>query len=134
MRKRGSLLWEMTAGRPDTVTSEMVGRADAAGDALAHEVLLDTIVVLAVWLGNIVDLLEPDVIVVGGGVAALFQPYFDDIHAQVADTCVNSRAEEIPLLAARYGADSGIAGGAALCVRSQASKVRSESPSTNVSI
>jgi glucokinase len=134
MRKRGSLLWEMAAGHPETLTSEMVGRADAAGDALAHEVLLETIVVLSVWLGNIVDLLEPDVIIMGGGVAAVFQPYLDDIRAQVADTCVNSRAQEIPLLAARYGADSGIAGGAALCVRSHASKISSESPSANVSI
>ena len=133
-RKPGSLLWEMTAGHPDTVTSEMVGRADASGDALAHEVLLDTIVVLSVWLSNIVDLLEPDVIIVGGGVAALFHPYFDDIRAQVADTCVNSRAQEIPLLAARYGADSGIAGGAALCMRSHAPRVSSESPSANVSM
>lgn len=133
-RKPASLLWEMAAGHPDTVTSEMVGRADAAGDALAHEVLLDTIVVLSVWLGNIVDLLEPDAIIIGGGVAALFRPYFDDIRAQVADNCVNSRAREIPLLAARYGADSGIAGGAALCMRSPASEILSESPSAKVSI
>ena len=112
---------------------ELAGRADAAGDALAHEVLLDTIVVLSVWLSNIVDLLEPDVIIMGGGVAALLEPYFDDIRAQVADTCVNSRAQEIPLLAARYGADSGVAGGAALCMCSHASKVFSEAPSANVS-
>lgn len=95
----------------------MVGRADAAGDPLAHEVLLETIVVLSVWLSNIIDPLEPEVIVLGGGAAALLEPYFDDIHAQVADTCVNSRALEVPLLPARYGADAGIAGGAALCTR-----------------
>jgi len=29
--------------------------------------------------------------------------------------CVNSRSREIPLLKAHYGADAGIAGGAALC-------------------
>ena len=72
--------------------------------------------------------------IIGGGVAALFRPYFDDIRAQVADNCVNSRAREIPLLAARYGADSGIAGGAALCMRSLASEILSESPSAKVSI
>ena len=112
----------------------MVGRADAAGEALAHEVLLETIVALFVWLSNIVDLLEPDVIIMGGGVAALLEPYFDDIRARVSDTCVNSRASEIPLLPTRYGADSGIAGGAALCVGSRPQSVPLETPSADVSI
>ena len=115
----GDMLRTLSAGRVDTLTSEMVGRADTAGDPLAHEVLLETIVVLAIWLSNIVDLLEPDVIVLGGGAASLLQPYLEDIHCQVADTCVNSRAHEIPLLFARYGADAGIAGGAALCRQSR---------------
>jgi hypothetical protein len=30
--------------------------------------------------------------------------------------CVNSRCGEIPIVRAHYGEDSGIAGGAALCV------------------
>ena len=113
--KRDSQLWELAAGHLEALTPEMVGRADIAGDPLAHAVLLETIVVLAVWLSNIVDLLEPDVIVLGGGAASLLQPYLDDLRGQVADTCVNSRAHEIPLLFAHYGADTGIAGGAALC-------------------
>jgi hypothetical protein len=33
----------------------------------------------------------------------------------VAEFAVNPRANEVPILGARYGADSGIAGGAALC-------------------
>ena len=114
-RKHNSQLWNMSAGRPETLTAELIGRADIEGDPLAHAVLLETIVVLAIWLGNVVDLLEPDVIVLGGGAASLLQPYLEDLRSQVADSCVNSRAGEIPVLFARYGADSGIAGGAALC-------------------
>ena len=34
---------------------------------------------LTAWLGNIVDLLDPDVLVMGGGVAAMLRPFFDDI-------------------------------------------------------
>jgi glucokinase len=70
---------------------------------------------LSVFLGNIIDLLEPDVIVVGGGVAAVLKPFFDDIRNRIPDWCVNSRNREIPLVSAHYGASSGIAGGAALC-------------------
>jgi len=132
-RNRNSQLRELAAGRVEALTCEMVGRADAAGDPLAHEVLLETIVVLSVWLSNIIDLLEPDVIVMGGGAASSLQPYFDDIQAQIADTCVNTRAREIPLLPARYGADAGIAGGAALCVPSHRESTASRVPSAGVS-
>ena len=70
---------------------------------------------LTVWLGTIVDLLEPDVMIVGGGVAAMLQPFFGEIHDQLPRWCVNSHSQEIPLVSAHYGADAGIAGGAALC-------------------
>ena len=70
---------------------------------------------LSVWLSNMVDLLDPDVIVIGGGAAALYEPYFEEIKARVAKLSLNPRANEVPIVAARYGADSGIAGGAALC-------------------
>ena len=97
-----------------SVTSEVVGRAYAAGDPIAKEILLETVAVLAVWLGNIVDLLEPDVMILGGGVATMLSPFFDEIRRGLPAWCVNSRCLEIPLVPARYGANAGIAGGAAL--------------------
>jgi glucokinase len=97
------------------VTSEMVGQAYAAGDPLAREILQETVELLAAWLGNIVDLLDPYVLVMGGGVAAMLKPFFEDIKKRLPAWCVNPRVSEIPLLMAHYGADAGIAGGAALC-------------------
>ncbi len=112
---RESALRGLMHGNVDAVTSEMVGQAHVAGDALAREVLLETVELLAVWLGNTVDFLEPEVMIIGGGVAAMLDPFFDEFPERVAVHCVNSRSREIPLVAAHYGADSGIAGGAALC-------------------
>jgi glucokinase len=112
---RHSAILELARGNVAAVTSEMVGEAYLAGDPLARETLLETVEVLAPWLGNIVDLLDPDVLVMGGGVAAMLQPFFDDIKKRLPGWCVNPRAGEIPLLMAHYGADAGIAGGAALC-------------------
>ena len=63
----------------------------------------------------LVDLLEPDAIVVGGGVAAVLQPFFDNVRERLPAWSINSRCQEIPLLPAHYGAQAGIAGGATLC-------------------
>jgi glucokinase len=112
---RRSAILEQAGGHLDRITGEMVGRAFLEGDLLAKEVLQETAMFLAVWLGSIVDLLEPDVMIVGGGVASMLQPFFQDIRDQIPRWSVNSRSREIPLVAAYYGADAGIAGGAALC-------------------
>lgn len=110
-----SIMLDLANGNVDAVTSEMVGQAYAAGDPLAKEILEETVDLLSLWLSNIADLLEPDVFIIGGGVAAMLNPFCGAISKGLAKYCVNSRCQEIPLLKARYGADAGIAGGAALC-------------------
>jgi glucokinase len=110
-----SSISDLAKGDIDAVTSEMVGQAYAAGDPLAKETLQETVQLLSLWLSNIVDLLEPDAVIIGGGVAAMLSSFFGDISKGLAEYCINSRCQEIPLLRAHYGIDSGIAGGAALC-------------------
>jgi len=112
---RHSTMLDLADGNVAAVTSEMVGKAYAAGDPLAREVLAETVELLTAWLGNVVDMLDPDVLVMGGGVAAMLKPFFDDIRNRLPSWCVNPHVTDIPLLMAHYGADAGIAGGAALC-------------------
>jgi len=115
---RHSIILDLARGDISAVTSEFVGQAHAAGDPVAREILQETVGMLTPWLGNIVDLLDPDVLVMGGGVAAMLSPFFGDIKSHLPNWCVNPRASEIPLVMAHYGADAGIAGGAALCSES----------------
>jgi glucokinase len=112
---RGAVLLSLAGGDAAAIRSATVARAADAGDELAREILSDTIEYLAVWLGNIVDLLEPDVMILGGGVAEMFRPHFGEIQARMKNWCVNARHGEIALVPAHYGENSGIAGGAALC-------------------
>ena len=114
-RPSKSKMLELAGGDPAQVTAEIVGEAFRKGDALASEVLLETADLLAVWLGNVIDLLEPEVIVFGGGVAPLMSAFLGHIRAQLLRWSINQRCQEIPLLLGRYGADAGIAGAAALC-------------------
>jgi glucokinase len=112
---RGKTILDLVKGDISSITSQHVGKAFESGDPMAREVLEETAHLLTIWLGNIIDLLDPDVIVVGGGVAAMLRSFFEEIQRGLPDWCVNPRAAEIPLLMAHYGADAGIAGGAALC-------------------
>src|SRR5262249_7054678 len=62
------------ARRAGMTRAEDVGAAYQNGNSAAKAVLVETAELLAVWLGNVVDLLDPDVIVIGGGVAELMAP------------------------------------------------------------
>ena len=110
-----SVLWEMAGGNIQTVSAEMVGRAHTANDSVAKEVMRETLDLLAYWLGSIIDLLEPDAIVIGGGVSSLLAPFLDEIRERWRGACINPRPLDIPLVLAHYGESAGIAGAAALC-------------------
>lgn len=113
----GSSITEQASGGP--IGCEAVVRAWERGDPLATQVLQETADALAIWFGNIADLLEPSVIVVGGGVSTVIERWFEYIRTQLPRWSVNSHCRDIPLLRARYGEDAGIAGAAALCFHRQ---------------
>lgn len=112
--RRAAKLRQLSGAQP--LASEHVAAAWRAGDPLATEILSETASLLAQWLGTIVDLLEPEVIIFGGGMGKLMAAWFPQIRAQLPQWTINSRARQIPLRTARYGADAGIAGAAALCL------------------
>jgi glucokinase len=112
---QSSMMRDLASGNVELVSSEIVGRAYDEGDAVAAEVLRETVELLTLWLGNLVDLLEPDIMIIGGGVASMLLPFLQEIRDRLPSCCINQRCNEIPLVLARYGANAGIAGGAALC-------------------
>ncbi len=109
-----STMLQLAGGSIEKVTSEIVAQAYAAGDPLAGKVIGETIDLLGLWLSNMVEVLEPDVVILGGGVSSMLKPLLGDIQDRLCAYSVNSRAKEIPIVLARYGIDAGIAGGAAL--------------------
>lgn len=110
-----SQMRELAGGDLKALTAENVAEAFHAGDAMAREVLEATADLLTVWLGNMIDLLEPDVVVFGGGVAHLMSEFFTRMQNELPKWSINARCTEIPLALAKYGSDAGIAGAAALC-------------------
>ena len=115
--KTKSKLLELAGGRADRLTPEIIGKASLEGDPLATEVLEETADYLAIWLGSIIDLLEPEVIVMGGGLGHLMSNFLGHIRSRLEVWSINLRSGEIPIVSANYGAQSGIAGAAALCLQ-----------------
>ena len=79
--------------RLEQIRAEHVGQAFREGDAAARQVLEETAFLLTVWLGNVVDLLEPECIVVGGGMAEMMSPFFADISKNLPKWSINQRVQ-----------------------------------------
>ena len=84
------------------------------GDAFSQSVIQETGTLLGIWLGGIVSLLDPDIIVIGGGVSQIGDPLFNAIRTELPGRTINPFAKDTPVVKARLDRDVGIYGAAAL--------------------
>lgn len=104
----------VTTGVARALTAEKVGAAAAAGDAVAMEALEETGRALGAGLANLVLVLDPDVIVIGGGVAAAGESLLAPARAEMALRCYCSGAALPPVVPAELGSTAGVVGAALL--------------------
>jgi len=110
------------AGRPDEITAVAVARAARDGDALAAGLYREAGTRIGVALGNLVALLNPKMIIVGGGISKtgdlLFRPLREAIRARAYPW----PALGVVVAPAALGDDVGIIGAAALVYRGAADR------------
>lgn len=99
--------------RRSGMSAEAVALAAAQGDPRACEVLDETALMLGAWLGGIVSLLDPDIIVIGGGVSQMGEPLFSRLRRIVPARSINQFACNTPIVPAQLGGNAGILGAAA---------------------
>lgn len=111
-----SLMMKLAGGEAAKVTAETVAKAADAGDALAKKVLAEMAEHLTIWIGNILDLLEPEVIVVGGGLAELAMSLVPQVRKQLDQWSCSPEHQQTAVVKAFYGAESALVGAAALYI------------------
>ncbi len=108
---------EMGGERLEELRAEDVVSAGLAGDELAGEVLRDTGKYLGVGIANMVHLLNPELVVVGGSTVRagelLLKPAAEVLERQV----LPSVAQQARVLPRELGEDAGAMGAAALVLR-----------------
>ena len=101
----------------DEVTPAAIAEAAEKGDALAQSVMRHLALYVGVGVSNLVQLYNPQVIIIGGGIAQAGDILFEPIQR-----VVNTRAHMVPastceIRPAALGDDAGIIGGAVLVLR-----------------
>lgn len=109
-----SLLRERTQNDLCRLTPEMIQEAAGSGDGVANSIIDETGYLLGVWLASMITLLDPDAIVIGGGVSQIGKPLFDMIRKTIPRYTINRQAKNTPVLPAKLQKDVGIFGAASL--------------------
>ena len=87
----GHAILEQAHGDIDTITAEDVIRASVGGDEVATKILMDAGVVLGRALVGFVNLLNPQLVVVGGGVGEAAPFMVDRASEAVAEEALAGR-------------------------------------------
>ena len=95
-----------------TATPEEAVRAAQAGDARARAGLADVGRYLGIGIANMVTVITPDRIVLGGGVAAAGELLFGPIRAEIARRVTTTSIDEVTIVAAELGTLAGAIGAA----------------------
>lgn len=104
------------AGSPDAITAEDVVRAAREYDESALKVLRTAGTMLGIALANLVNLLDPDVFVLGGSVAKAGEPLLGVARDELNRRLTSQRRRPVRLDVTTLGADAGILGAAALAL------------------
>jgi glucokinase len=97
----------ITSSRPTALvapaTAEQVARAAAAGDAVAAELWDETVSLLGQAVTDFVNILEPDVVVLGGGVTRSGAQLLDPVRRIVLDGAMRPAASAVRVELAGLG-------------------------------
>jgi glucokinase len=107
-----SVLREQRPDPHDTLTAQIVFDAARQGDALACEVIRHVGEILGVGVANIVSLINPEVVIVGGGVGTQADLFIDQIREVVLHNAQPISAEAVRIVPSQLGDDAGLLGAA----------------------
>lgn len=107
---RAPLLRDLLAGSGGELTAELVARAAGEGDPDAAAIINNAGKMLGVGLANLVNLLDPDVIVIGGGASKIGEPFLGPAKTVMQELSVPAARAEFRLAELDYAAIIGLSG------------------------
>jgi glucokinase len=94
------------------ITPEIILQAAEAGDAVARDILSRAGAALGVGVANLVTILSPDRVVLGGSVARLGRWLFEPVREAVKQRCRAIPVEQVQIVPAALGSAAGVIGAA----------------------
>ncbi len=99
---------------PEKVNVAMIAEAANAGDAFAHQIMEETGRYLGIGIATLVNLLNPDLVIIGGGVILAGSPLLEPARHVVKLRTFGAPGERVRIVAAQLGVEAPAIGAATL--------------------
>jgi glucokinase len=113
--KSESKIMELAGGDLDNLTSDMVIEAAKAKDKIAIEIIEDAGVNLGIRIAYLINLFNPEIVVIGGGIEQAGELLLGSVRKTVRQLAFEEPANTVKIVPSRLG-DSAVALGAAALV------------------
>lgn len=108
-----SLLHSLVGGELDRLTAAIVYEAAHKGDDLSLEVVRETARLLGAGIANLLNIFNPDVVVIAGGVTQAGDPLFDPLRKEVRKRAFRPAVESCRIVPGSLPGTAGIVGAVA---------------------
>ncbi|HYI26183.1 MAG TPA: ROK family protein [Thermomicrobiales bacterium] len=103
--------YERMGGRPGLTTFDLLELA-SHGDSIAAPLVERAAEALGSAVGQAVNIVDPDLVVIGGGLGLAGGSWWDSIVASARRSIWSDRTRDLPIVPARLGLDAGVIGSA----------------------
>ncbi len=118
-----SVLPDLVNGRLEDITAATVYEAVVLGDPYANEVMKETAKFLGAGVANIINILNPGMVVIAGGVTRAGDHLFVPLRAEVRRRAFRSAEEACQIVSGQVPGTAGVNGAAAVFKRETYGKV-----------
>jgi glucokinase len=108
-----SMLTTLSGGDPSKITALMVYEASKAGDDLAHQVVQDTARFIGTAIANLLNIFNPEVVVLAGGVVQAGDALFTPLRAEVRRRAFKPAVDACRIVPGALGGSAGVVGAVA---------------------
>jgi glucokinase len=108
-----SLLVAMVDGKLDDLTAQHVYDASKRGDSVAGEVVRETARFIGTGIANLLNIFNPDVVVLAGGVAQAGEELFGPVRAEVRRRAFKPAVDACRIVPGALGGSAGVVGAVA---------------------
>jgi glucokinase len=108
-----SMMMEMVEGKIEDITAETIAIAADRGDALAKDIMDRAAYYLGVGVVNLVNIFNPDMIIIGGGMSELGEMLIGPSRKMVKERAFSISSQAVRIVTAQLGNEAGIYGAAA---------------------
>ena len=107
----------VTGARAERITAEQVFRLAAEGDPIAQQIVEDVTRYLGIALANIVHIINPGMIILGGQVAQAGALLTQPLQARISELCLPTIGQAVRIVQGKHGSEANSVGAVTLALQ-----------------